>query len=728
MATILVVDDRPMNRQYLVTLLGYFGHRCVEAGDGAQALNLAESERPDLVITDLVMPNVDGKELCLRLHANPELADVPIIIYSATYSVREAQSMADAVGAFGTMPKPSTPETILKTVNAALGLPEPPGTTPAPEALGGDQVPLLHDLPLDVASLQAISYRLATLVEMTANLAGAPDPESLIHGFTYMARKLATARQAIVGLFEGDGSSTRLFCSTATETTPTPAQETQTSCVVPSPGPESLLGQLVRERKAQCLHQVTALRLGIVLPGPGNGSLPSVMVFPFGSASRPLGWGLVAGKLGTDAFREDELPAIVTLAGSVAVAYERLEERRHAEEARNRASAKFEALFEACPDALVAADEKGRITQANAQTEKLFGYDRHELVGQSIELLVPERFRQKHSNYRAAYHVEPHLRRMDKRRELYARRKDGTEFPADIALSPLTTQEGRLVLSAVRDISARKAAEERIGALNLQLENRVRELQVANESLESFSYSISHDLRAPLRAIDGFARLLVQGHAQQLGAEGRRLLDVVSSSARRMGRLIEDLLAFSRVGRTSMAESQVDMTGLAQDVIDQLRASEPARQVRVTLTPLPPAAGDAALLEQVFVNLINNSWKFTQKAPQADIEVGAREEAGETVYYVRDNGAGFDMQYAEKLFGVFQRMHSDEEFEGTGIGLALVQRIVQRHGGRVWAEAKLGEGATFYFVLNRAAVPPGGSPTMRGGPAAEEQVQTIPES
>ena len=242
---------------------------------------------------------------------------------------------------------------------------------------------------------------------------------------------------------------------------------------------------------------------------------------------------------------------------------------------------------------------------------------------------------------------------------------------------------------------------QKVRQLNADLEQKVRErtneLEVANKELESFSYSVSHDLRAPLRAVDGYARMLEEDHAARLDEEGRRLLGVVRESSVRMGQLIDDLLKFSQVSRRALAVGPVDQRALASEVLAELAAAAP--KVRVDLGPLPRATGDRALLRQVWVNLLGNAFKYSSRREAPRVEVGARIDGGECVYWVRDNGAGFDMRYADKLFNVFQRLHSQEEFTGTGVGLAIVQRVIVRHGGRVWAEGKVGEGACFYFSL-----------------------------
>ncbi len=348
---------------------------------------------------------------------------------------------------------------------------------------------------------------------------------------------------------------------------------------------------------------------------------------------------------------------------------------------------------------LSVTNERGQFILVNPSYAQLTGYEPQEILGKSPkDMTVPEDL--------ALVMQARDNRRLGKitTYENRLQHKDGSPIPVLITGVP-RTKDGKYsgAIAVITDLREIKKAEQKIHELNAELEKRVIErtaqLEAANKELEAFSYSVSHDLRAPLRAVNGFSMMLAEEMAQELSSSQQRYLRLIQENVHRMNQLIEDLLAFSRLGRQPLRKQRVDINALLQDVLKEMQADFSGRQIDFALADLPSCEADSALMRVVFTNLIANALKYSRTRTAAQIEIGWQKREQDQVYFIRDNGVGFDMQYADKLFGVFQRLHRQDEFEGTGVGLATVQRILHRHGGRIWAEAEIDQGATFYFTV-----------------------------
>lgn len=357
-------------------------------------------------------------------------------------------------------------------------------------------------------------------------------------------------------------------------------------------------------------------------------------------------------------------------------------------------------IIDSLPAGYLSFADDGTIVQANAALLRLLGYAPGEIEGLRVEQLLPPGGRIFYRSYFA-----PRLRLQGALDEIYMVlcAKDGAETPV-LVNAARHERAGAIINDCVLvPIRQRSQFESELLEARRQAESATRAAALANRELEAFSYSVSHDLRAPLRAIDGFTRILQEDYVAALPEEAQQLFELVRSNAQQMGHLIDDLLAFARLSRQPLSRQPVDMAALVRQCQSDLLPQQAGRQVEWQIGELPACAADPALLRQVWLNLLGNALKYSRKRDQAQIEVQGRSEGSATLYWVKDNGAGFDMRYSDKLFGVFQRMHRAEDYEGTGVGLAIVQRIVHRHGGRIWAEAGVDRGATFFFTLETAA-------------------------
>jgi len=375
----------------------------------------------------------------------------------------------------------------------------------------------------------------------------------------------------------------------------------------------------------------------------------------------------------------------------------------------------YHELFENAQELIFTLDPDGRFLSLNKATERALGTVRYDALGKNFaDFILPEQ-RDAFSRF-----LEASTRHDPVGLGEFVVTGPHQRASLELSCHRMNRPKASVELQVIaRDVTERKRAEAEIHRLTNVLENRVVErtaqLEMANKELEAFSYSVSHDLRAPLRAIDGFARILVEENLKTADEDTRYLLEGINKNATRMARLIDDLLQFSRLTRTSLTTGEVNLDELFNSVFQELKALDPERKVEFIISKLPIVYGDEAMLRQVVENLVSNALKYSRTREVARIEVGSRIEGDENIFFVRDNGVGFDMRYAEKLFQVFQRLHSDREFEGTGVGLAIVQRVISRHGGRIWAEAAPDKGATFYFSMPRAPASSDGAIDSKSG-------------
>jgi signal transduction histidine kinase len=534
MAKILVVDDNEINRLLIVKLLGRYKHQLLEAVDGAEALALVKTAAPDLVFTDLLMPRMDGYELIRQVRANPQTANIPIIVYTSLYMARGAAELAKAYAVTDVLTKPSKPEVIIKAVTEALGL------------------PFQRIDPRELANL-----RLGMFLEIIQQLGQERDPPRLLRNFCERARKIIGTQSAFIAIPEQAKQGFQYFLTSGIE-----VEQARTELL---PVLQKLLNRVLSERLTVSLRSA---EINAGSTAAQSERLQSVLVAPLSTAQQFYGWVCLVDKLGADGFGQEEEQVLDTLASQLAITYE--------------------------------------------------------------NILLNTALRQK------------------------------------------TEQRNR---------------------------EHMAQLESAQREREAFSLFVAQDIRVPLRTISAHARTLLEKQPANPQPDQQHLIKQIHDSACQTERLITDMLVFSQIGRKELEKTPLDLAALAQSIVGELQQLEPARKFSITIQPLPPVNGDLSMIKQALSCLLSNAFKFTRPRANPAIEIGCRQADVTYVYYVKDNGVGFDNRQANKVFDIFFRLHRPEDFEGKGIGLAIVRRAIERHGGHVWAESQPEAGATFYFAL-----------------------------
>jgi PAS domain S-box-containing protein len=605
---ILIVDDKEANILAMEGLLASRDRQLLTATNGNDALKIALNKNIDLVILDVMMPDLDGFEVAQVLKSNKRTKDIPILFASAERETHQFQMKGYEEGAVDFLFKPLDPEVTKAKVASLL------------------KIQLQKkDLIEKISSLE----KSRLLINNSADIIG------IIDASTLRIEEINRAFSILMGYSEEEAKKTSILFFL-------------------DPNDRALLQGFSDHPEEQFSFEIK--------------------MYTKSRSIRWLHWKVIArfGKWFVNARDITEIREVSRVRNYLATVVKQSNE------------------------AIYIQDENGSIISWNEGAEKIYGYTEEEVIGMKIWNITPE------------YLVTETLERLKtiieggKAISIETKRitKYGKVIDVVYSASVLSDPDSQMKSVAIteRDITQQKKADEQIHKLNAELQKSVEQLQSSNKELESFSYSISHDLRAPLRVINGYAQVLKEDFGEKLKAEGNRQLDVIRSNAENMGCLIDDLLSLSRLGRKAVEVSLVEMNAMVKNVLEDFNATAP-HQASVHIEKLPAAYADPSLLRQVWVNLISNAIKYSSKKKKPEIHIYSAATSKEITYMVRDNGAGFDSKFTDKLFNVFQRLHSTEQFEGTGIGLAIVQKIVSKHRGKVWAEGAVDQGATFYFTL-----------------------------
>jgi len=729
-AVILIVDDQPSNVFVLEHLLSSKDRVLLQSSNGKDALKIALDKEVDLIILDVQMPGMDGFEVAQILKSNRRTKDIPIIFATAVSKEHKFVMKGYEEGGVDYLYKPLDPEIVKAKVAVLLKIQlQKKELIEKNLALQKNEL-LINNSSDIIGIIDAANFKIEEINNAFTSILGYSKQEAKETAITFflsnndrvLVQQLREQRKDKL-FFE-----TRIYCKDRT------IKWLQWNVIVKygkwfvnaRDVTEIKEVEKIRNHLATVVHQSNdaiylhdeegkiiswnegaermygyseqeALHMKIwnIIPDyihPESGEM--IMSVTTGNKIQDIETKRVNrhGKLLDVLFSASLITDSLYGHKSIAITERDITEKKRAEEQLRESEKKFRKLFENAPYPMWAYDLTSlKFLEVNETAVKTYGYTKQEFLAMHITDIRPEEevaklledVKERKKDVESSYGWKHRLR-------------NGNLIYVEITSHLLNYNGHEAVLVVSKDITERKLAEEQIKNLNAELQTNIVQLETTNKELESFSYSVSHDLRAPLRALSGYSKMIEEDYASVLDNEAKRLLGNIQTNAQRMGTLIDDLLAFSRLGRKEVQKTEVNMLKMVSSILNEISLDHKAN---ITVKELPQAYADPALIYQVWINLISNAIKYSAKNDKPEIEIGSKMLDEEIVFYVRDNGAGFDMKYVDKLFGVFQRLHNPNEFEGTGIGLAIVQRIITKHGGRVWATAIPNSGASFYFSL-----------------------------
>lgn len=686
MNKILIVEDSITQAEFLKHMLEENHYQTHVVNNGKKALECVKEINPILIISDVVMPEMDGYELCKRIKSDRKLKHIPLILLTSL-SNPEDITMGLACGADNFIIKPYTEDYLLsriKYIRENHKLRKDNKTKTKLELLFGGQKYNITSDKTQILDLLMSTYEVAVLknheLEKTKN--------ELNELTAQLEKKVGERTAKLYEIFEDLKKTEKRFHSTldnmleGCQIIDFDWKYIYVNDVAVKHGhttKNELLGKSIIEYYPGIESTEMFSKLKDCMLERKSSFMENEFSYPDGS---------------TEWFELSFQP----VPEGVFILSIDITERKLSEEAL----IKLNKAVEKSGEVIFITNLDGIFTYINPEFTRTYGYTNDEVIGKVTPRILKSGFTKK-EEYETVWHNLLNQKLVNK--EIVNKTKDGRFISLDVSINPIVDDLGNSIgfLAIQRDITERKRAEEEIRKLNSELEHRVIErteqLAETNKELEAFTYSVSHDLRSPLRHINGFIELLYK-KSNSLDEPSKRYLDIISSSANQMGQLIDDLLHFSRVGRASLQFTEVNLNDLVNEIINQQKSAVKNENTKFDLADLPTVLADKSMLKLVLENLLNNAIKYSSKVVEPKIQICYHNlHQNEVTIFIKDNGAGFNMKYADKLFGVFQRLHSTEEFEGTGIGLATVKRIIHKHGGRTWAEGEVGKGATFFFTL-----------------------------